>query len=317
MSARQFRLFAFLVVAMYSIAAKAPQPECPAANTPIEHYKAPKQDSSIVLRSNLRLLDPLPNITLFDTACQPFALPELLDEGLPVLFVSVSYTCPQARESIQTTVSKLARLYANRLKIVLVYVLEAHPSFPDKSPFHDSVWVTSENKNKNILFRQHQTYADRRKMAALFIQNYHLNVKVLLDNPDNRFFKTFGPLPNNAVLVTKNKRVFGLYKHLGESFGAIQLDLPLAESYTEQPLNCTECSIVTQTNRQPVLVLSPGTSMIQILNRDGRLLCSFYEQTETKKEIPLGDRVKDKPGEYTLRLLQQNTVCFISRFTIP
>jgi hypothetical protein len=317
---RNFSVFITLLAALFltqSVAAQQPRAAaCPADSTHITTFAQAKTPGEKRVNANtISATDTIPDFTLFDTACKPQSFHALVDEGKPVLFVAVSYTCPLSRASVAGIISRLDRLHHNRLKIVLVYVLEAHPDAPCISPFADSVWTGDENRKANIFYQQQQTWADRVSMAKLFIKTFKLSIPVLLDSPDNRFFRTFGPLPNNGVLVGKDKRVFAVYRNMVESFGAVQTDLPLAESIAENA-RCSESVLKKNKEGQPCIALAPGTFMIQILGRDGKLVCSYYRQSEAATEEELRKRVNEKSGEYTLRVIQDNAICLIERFTV-
>lgn len=308
-------LLAALFETQHAAAQQPAEPECPEGNTIISPFALQRNANGKRLGNTINVTDTIPDFTLFDTACKPHSFHALVNEGKPVLFVAVSYTCPLSRTSVASTISRLDRLHHNRLKIVLVYVLEAHPAAPCISPFADSVWTGDENRKAKILYPQHQTYTDRAEMAKLLINTYKLNVTVLLDRPDNRFFSTFGPLPNNGVLVGNDKRVFAVYRNMSQSFSAVQYDLPLVESLSANS-SCSESKLKKDSAGQPVLSLAPGSVLIQILTRDGKLVCSFYHQSTTTTEEELRKRVANKAGDYTLRVIQQNTVCLITRFTV-
>jgi hypothetical protein len=317
---RNFTVFITLLAALFlkqNVAAQQPQAvACPADSTRITAFALAKTPGGKRINANtISATDTLPDFTLFDTACKPQSFHALVDEGKPVLFVAVSYTCPLSRASVAGIINRLDRLHHNRLKIVLVYVLEAHPAAPCISPFADSVWTGDENRKANIFYQQQQTWANRVSMAKLFIKTFNLSIPVLLDSPDNRFFSTFGPLPNNGVLVGKDKRVFAVYRNMVESFGAVQFDLPLVETLAEKN-SCGETVLEKNTPGQQVLKLPPGNFMIQILGRDGKQVCSFYRQSEATTREELSKRVNEKSGEYTLRVIQDNTICLIERFTV-
>ncbi|MFN8713859.1 MAG: hypothetical protein ACK5Z2_13515 [Bacteroidota bacterium] len=308
-------LFAALLNTPEASAQKPAELECPEGNTAISPFAFQRTANGKRTGTSINVSDTIPDFTLFDTACKPHSFHALVNEGKPVLFVAVSYTCPLSRASVTSIITRLDRLHHNRLKIVLVYVLEAHPAAPCISPFADSVWTGDENRKANIFYQQQQSYADRVKMAKLFISTLKLSIPVLLDSPDNRFFRSFGPLPNNGVLVGKDKRVFAVYRNMVESFSAVQFDLPLVESLSSNS-SCSASELKKDSAGQPVLTLEPGNVMIQIFDHDGKLVCSFYRQSATTTEEELRNRVNNKAGEYTLRVIQQNTICLLSRFTV-
>ncbi len=151
---------------------------------------------------------------LYDTAGKVCQLSKLLAEGKPVLLIAASYTCPQSRKNIETKLQTLNAIYGTKVNIRLIYVIEAHPSQPDICPYTGAVYTTGANFRDSILFRQPKTYAERKIMAGHLIRQQEVNVPVLLDSPDNAYWRHFGPAPNNAYLLTPNGVVYKKYAWL-------------------------------------------------------------------------------------------------------
>jgi hypothetical protein len=155
--------------------------------------------------------DIVPDFVLYDTAGTYCHLSELLGEGKPVLLIAGSYTCPQTRKNVRENLNRLQKLYGEKINIRLIYTLEAHPRAPDVCPYTGAVYTSAANFHDSILFRQPVNYLQRKKMAEELIHDLQITTPVLIDSPDNMWWKNFGPAPNNAYLLTPFGMVYKKY----------------------------------------------------------------------------------------------------------
>ena len=144
----------------------------------------------------------VPDFTLYNTGGQPTTLSIELDDGLPILIVSGSYTCPVFRGKV-AALNQIKSDYADQIKVLLVYIVEPHPDL-DISPYRGSVWTTSANRSEGILYRQPVTYQDRIDIINAMLTDMTIDFDILIDGPCNEFWLEYGEAPNRAYLIDKN-----------------------------------------------------------------------------------------------------------------
>ena len=140
-----------------------------------------------------------PDFTLYDLDGMPFNLKERLASGKGVLLVNGSYTCPVFRGKIRT-INRVAEEYGDRLDVVVIYTVEAHPEI-DTSVYFANVNTGSSNINNGILYRQPTTYGERKEIVADMLDATTLEVPVYIDGPCNNWWEVYGFAPNNAYLI--------------------------------------------------------------------------------------------------------------------
>jgi hypothetical protein len=87
-------------------------------------------------------------------------------EGGPALLITSSLTCPKSR-SRWPEVKAIAEKYGDKLNVVIVYVIEAHP-VGSICPYKGVEDITPENERDGILRRQPDTLEDRVELAQEF-----------------------------------------------------------------------------------------------------------------------------------------------------
>lgn len=159
------------------------------------------------LASGYHLDDTIPDFTFYDVNGNATSMHDLLLAKKPVLLVAGSYTCPEFRYKVPD-INAMEQFYAGLLKIVVVYIVEAHP---DNAicPYTGNLNITNYNIQDNVLYDQPGSYGAR--VAMVDTMNAHLNVlpQVLIDGPCNEWWTHFGPAPNNAYLIDTNGIVVG------------------------------------------------------------------------------------------------------------
>ena len=145
--------------------------------------------------------EQLPDLRLRNLKGEPQHLSDDWRGG-PALVVTSSLTCPKSR-SRWPELAAIAKKYGEKLNIVVVYVIEAHP-VGSACPYKGVEDVTPENERDGILRRQPQTLEDRLELAQEFKRYLRVEVPIHVDAIDNRAWKAFGAAPNIAYLVDED-----------------------------------------------------------------------------------------------------------------
>ena len=90
------------------------------------------------------------------------------------------------------------RCYRDHVAFFVVYVQEAHPT---------DGWQTDSNVAEGILFRQHQSYAEREAVATTCSLDLHLSMPVLVEEMDNAIDEAYGAAPERLYLIGVDGRV--------------------------------------------------------------------------------------------------------------
>ena len=150
----------------------------------------------------------VPDVNLFSVDGSSFVLTKELKRGKPVMLISGSYTCDVARYNLPH-IKKLKQQYGDKVDIFMVYTREAHPSNAP-SPYSEKheVWIPKLNIKDQVKADQPKTYGDRKVLAAKWRQQYNIELPILLDNPDNKFWLSFGQAPNFVYLIKPDGNVY-------------------------------------------------------------------------------------------------------------
>src|SRR3989442_15955025 len=90
------------------------------------------------------------------------------------------------------------RRYRDHVAFFVAYVQEAHPT---------DGWQTERNVAEGILFRQHQSYAERETVAATCSLELHLSIPVLVEEMDKAIDEAYGAAPERLYLIGVDGRV--------------------------------------------------------------------------------------------------------------
>jgi hypothetical protein len=134
-----------------------------------------------------------------------------LGKGKPVFLINGSYTCPQYRHQLHFFDS-LNQIYHNDISFYVVYSIEAHPHYPDPSPYTGKLFISSRNSRDQIFYRQPKTYAERQQIANEMVNKTKLKIPVFIDTPDNQWLTIFGTLPTTAYMINPSGKI--IYKYL-------------------------------------------------------------------------------------------------------
>ncbi len=187
-----------------SLVAQGPGPaigldSLPTANDPICPIPMADDHNQDFTDVGLDIGDRAPDFTLYDLEGTPFSLGERLAAGRPVLLINGSYTCPVFRGKVRT-INRVAATYGERIDVVVIYTLEAHPEI-DTSVYFGVPNVGSSNTKEKIFYRQPTTYGERERIVQDMEGALNLEVPVYLDGPCNEWWSVYGRAPNNAYLI--------------------------------------------------------------------------------------------------------------------
>ncbi len=121
--------------------------------------------------------------------------------GGPALLVTSSLTCPKSR-SRWPELKALTDKYGEKLNVVIVYVIEAHP-VGSVCPYKGVEDITPENERDGILRKQPTTLDERIELAQEFKRYLGVGTPIYIDNPQNQAWKALGAAPNLALLVDR------------------------------------------------------------------------------------------------------------------
>jgi len=154
--------------------------------------------------------DTVPDFKLYTLNGDSVQLSQVLQQGIPVLLISSSYTCPVFRGKINN-INQVDSIYQGQLAVYIIYTVEAHPDI-DVSPYSGNVWTTSSNVSAGILYRQPKTYGERKVVIDSLLSNNYIRPDILLDGPCNEWWSNYGTEPNSATLIRPNGKVFTFQK---------------------------------------------------------------------------------------------------------
>lgn len=184
--------------------------------------------------SGLQVGDTAYDFTFYDTSGAAVNLGSALSNGMPVLLVAGSYTCPVFRGKIDE-INQVVSQYGSQIKVIVIYELEAHPDI-DVSPYFGVVNTGNANIQAGILYRQPTTYGERIDVCKDLLDSLPINADVVIDGPCNEFWATYGPAPNNAYLIDTTGIVFSKHAWFDKNPDDVFCDI---DSILGNPVNCT------------------------------------------------------------------------------
>ncbi|QHV97337.1 deiodinase-like protein [Spirosoma endbachense] len=152
--------------------------------------------------------DKILDFTLFSLDGIRFNFSEILKINKPILLISGSYTCDITRRNM-VDINSIAAKYKNFVDVYFIYTIDAHPS-DTAGPYSkdNRLQLTSENIKEHIDAKQPKTYGERKLLARLLQQKSYVIPPILIDNPANSFWLSFGQSPNTAYLIKPNGTVY-------------------------------------------------------------------------------------------------------------
>ena len=94
--------------------------------------------------------------------------------------------------------TRIYQRFRDRVEFFVVYVQEAHPT---------DGWQTDSNLNDGVLFRQHQSYAEREEVAQTCSLDLHIDLPVIVEEMDNAIDEAYGAAPERLYLVGLDGKV--------------------------------------------------------------------------------------------------------------
>jgi ankyrin repeat protein len=142
--------------------------------------------------------DQIPALNLRNLKGEPQRLGDAWRGG-PALLVTSSFTCPKSR-SRWPELKAIVDRYGDKLNVVIVYVIEAHP-VGSICPYKGVEDVTPENERDGILRRQPAKLEQRLELAEEFKRYLRVNTPIYVDTVNNQAWKAFAASPNIGLLV--------------------------------------------------------------------------------------------------------------------
>jgi hypothetical protein len=175
--------------------------------------------------TGLKKGDKAPDMILYTTDGMPMKVSELLADKVPILLVGGSYTCPFFRKHVPD-VTMLKNFYKDKLKIYIVYTIEAHPD-DVTGPLSDTIDLAMENVMFEMSYSQPKTFGQRKAMTDTLTHHMQVDAPILIDGPNNDFWKLYGPAPNVAYLIDTDMIVKGKNAWLNEAPENIWCDIDM------------------------------------------------------------------------------------------
>ena len=94
--------------------------------------------------------------------------------------------------------TQIYRRFQDRVEFFVVYVQEAHPT---------DGWQTDSNIADGVLFRQHQSYAEREAVAQSCSLDLHIGLPIIIEEMDNAIDEAYGAAPERLYLVDVDGKV--------------------------------------------------------------------------------------------------------------
>ena len=94
--------------------------------------------------------------------------------------------------------TRIYRQYKDSVEFFVVYVQEAHPT---------DGWQTDSNVEEGVLFRQHQSYAEREEAAQSCSIGLHIGLPIIIEEMDNAIDEAYGAAPERLYLVDVDGKV--------------------------------------------------------------------------------------------------------------
>jgi cytochrome oxidase Cu insertion factor (SCO1/SenC/PrrC family) len=151
---------------------------------------------------------PVPDFTLHSEKGKTFSLKDELSKGKPVVLISGSYTCDVSRGNMEA-IKNFQKEYGDKASFFMIYTIDAHP-FDSPSPYSPErkVWIAKNNTRDNVKAAQPKVYEQRVELARKWLKENSIEFPVLIDAPDNFYWKKFGQAPNMVYIISPGQTVF-------------------------------------------------------------------------------------------------------------
>lgn len=151
---------------------------------------------------------PVPNFTLYSEDGKPFNLSRELKRGKPLVLISGSYTCDVSRGNMDA-IKAFQEKFGKDATFFMIYTIDAHP-YDAPSPYsaERKVWIAKNNVRDKVKAAQPRMYSQRIDLARRWKKDNSISFPVLIDAPDNFFWKKFGQAPNMVYIISPGQQVF-------------------------------------------------------------------------------------------------------------
>ena len=123
--------------------------------------------------------------------------------------------------------TQIYQRFQDRVEFFVVYVQEAHPT---------DGWQTDSNIADGVLFRQHQSYAEREAVAQSCSLDLHIGLPIIIEEMDNAIDEAYGAAPERLYLVGVDGKV-AYQGGAGPHFFNLDEWERAIEAYVEVPAN--------------------------------------------------------------------------------
>lgn len=157
----------------------------------------------------------IPDLEVVTLEGKPTRLATLWREK-PTLLVTASLTCGRARER-QPWVTEVAKKYADRINVAVLYTLEAHPvgdpsPYAEYSPELENPEHPGERPGGNVHEdgfprRQPTDLEGRETLAREFVELFDFAGPVVIDTMGNQGWEALGAGPNMGFLIGRDGKV--------------------------------------------------------------------------------------------------------------
>ncbi len=118
-------------------------------------------------------------------------------DSRPVALIFGSYTCPPFRAQAGT-LNEIYREFSNQVEFFVVYIKEIHPT---------DGWQVKENEQDAILFRTHESLAERVAVGRSCMIKLALEMPALVDEMDDAVATIYGAMPERLYLISRDGNV--------------------------------------------------------------------------------------------------------------
>ena len=81
---------------------------------------------------------------------------------------------------------------------MVIYIKEAHP---------EDEWQMPVNERQNVVFKQPTTYEERQHIASLMIEQFEIEIPMVIDKMDNSCEAAYAGWPERYYLIDQSGKV--------------------------------------------------------------------------------------------------------------
>lgn len=150
----------------------------------------------------------VPDFTLYSDKGKAFKLSSELKKGKPIVLISGSYTCDVSRGNM-SAIKEFQKKFGKKASFFMIYTIDAHPAdTPSPYSAERKVWIAKNNIRDNVKASQPKVYQQRVDLAQKWKTANSIEFPVLIDAPDNFYWKKFGQAPNMVYIISPEQTVF-------------------------------------------------------------------------------------------------------------